>query len=55
MMLILYSVNYDWLFNTQERVLQADWFILEINGNTTMNINKPYIHWILLPCGIRVF
>ena len=32
MMLILHSVNSDRLFNTRSRVLQADWFILEITG-----------------------
>ena len=32
----------DWLFNTQSRVLQADWFILEINEEATLNINMPY-------------
>ena len=34
-----YSVNSDWLFNTQSRVLQADWFILEINEKATLNNN----------------
>ena len=41
MMLIQHSVNSDWLFNTQLRVLQADWFILEINEKATLNINLP--------------
>ena len=40
-----HSVNADWLFNTQSRVLQADWFILEINEKATLNINMPY--WLL--------
>ena len=35
-------VDSDWLFNTQSRVLQADWFILEINEKATLNINMPY-------------
>ena len=43
MMLIQHSVNSDWLFNTQSRVLQADWFILEINEKATLNINLPYL------------
>ena len=30
-MLIQYSVNSDWLFSTRSRILQGDWFILEIN------------------------
>ena len=37
-----HSVNSYWLFNTQLRVLQADWFIWEINGKATLNINMPY-------------
>ena len=39
MMLIQHSVDSDWLFNTQSRVLQADLFILEINEKATLNIN----------------
>ena len=42
MTLIQHSVNSDWLFNTQSRVLQADWFILGINENATLNIHMPY-------------
>ena len=30
MMFIEHSVNSDWLFNTQSRLLQADWLILDI-------------------------
>ena len=41
MMLIQHSVNSGWLFNTQSRVLQADWFILKINEKATLNINMP--------------
>ena len=43
MMLIAHSVNSDWLYNTQSRVLQADWFIMEINEKATLqiNISKP--------------
>ena len=29
----------DWLFNTQSRVLLADWLILEDNEKATLNIN----------------
>ena len=32
----------DWRFNTQWRVLQADWLILETNGEEILNINRPY-------------
>ena len=39
MMPIQPLVNFDWLFNTQSRILQADWFILETNGKATLNIN----------------
>ena len=38
MMLIQHSVNSDWLFNTQSRVVQLDRFILEINEKATLNI-----------------
>ena len=43
MMLIQHSVYPDWLFNTQSRVLQTDWFKLEINERATLNINMPYL------------
>ena len=42
MMLIQQSINSDWLFNTQSRVLQAERFILEIKERATLNINMPY-------------
>ena len=42
MMLVEHSVDSDWLFNTQSRVLQAYWFIMEINEKATLNINMPY-------------
>ena len=42
MMLIEHSVDSDWLFNTQSRVLQAYWFIMEIDEKATLNINMPY-------------
>ena len=32
----------DRLFNTQSRVLQADWLILVNNEKATLNINLPY-------------
>ena len=38
MMLIAHLVNSDWLYNTQSRELQADWFILEINEKATLQI-----------------
>ena len=31
----------DWLFNTQSRVLQADWLIFGNNEKATLNINIP--------------
>ena len=39
MMLMQQSVNSDWLFNTQSRVQQADWFMFGINAKATLNIN----------------
>ena len=42
MILIQHSVSSDWLFNTQSSVHQADWFIVEINEEETLNINMPY-------------
>ena len=42
MMLKKHSVNSDWLFNIQSRVVQADWFILKINEEATLNTNMPY-------------
>ena len=49
MMFIQHSVNSDWLFSTQSRVLQADWFILEISEKAALNINMPYCsHNILI-------
>ena len=37
-----HSVNSDWQFNTQSRVLQADWLMLENTEKVTLNINMPY-------------
>ena len=42
MTLLQHSVYSDWLLNTQSRVLQADWFILEINEKVTVNIETLY-------------
>ena len=39
---IIYHSKSDWLFNTQSRVLKADWLILENNEEATFNINMPY-------------
>ena len=41
-MLMQHSVNSDWLFNPQSKVLQAHWCILEINEKATLNIIMPY-------------
>ena len=43
MMVTQHSVKCYWLLNTQSRVLQADWFILEINEKATLNINMPLL------------
>ena len=48
MMLIQNSGNYDWLFNTQSKVLQVDWLMLENNAKATLNINMPY--WLSIKC-----
>ena len=42
MMLLQHSVNSDWPFNTQSRVLQADWSILEIDEKVSLNIEMSY-------------
>ena len=41
MMLIQHSVHPDWLFNTQSRVLQTDWFKLEINEKAFNLLDWP--------------
>ena len=46
MMLIQHSVNSDWLFNTQSRVLQSKWLILEHNAKATVNRNMPYFCYL---------
>ena len=48
MMLIQHSVNSDRLVDTQSRVPQADWLILENNEKATLNINMPF--YIILAC-----
>ena len=42
MTLIKQSVDSDWLFNIQSRVLQADWFLLGNNGKAIFKINMLY-------------
>ena len=37
-----HSVNSDWRLNTQSRVPQADWLMLENNEKGTMDSNMPY-------------
>ena len=49
MMLIQHSVNSDWLFNDQSIVLQADWFIKEINEKATSKLTCP-IEMIIPSC-----
>mgnify|MGYP001803059933 FL=1 len=44
MILGQHSVRSDWQFNTQLRVLQADWLISENNEKATLNINMPYYY-----------
>ena len=41
-MVLQHSVNSDWLFKTESKVLQADWLILENNEKATLNINMAY-------------
>ena len=41
-MLTQHSANSDWLLNTQSRILQTAWFILEIDKTATLNIKMPY-------------
>ena len=46
----------DWLFNTQSRVLQADWFILEINEKATLNNNVRNLairHKVVKICDVN--
>ena len=45
MMLKQRSVDSDWLFNTQSKVLQADWLIWEINEKAILKVKMPY--WYL--------
>ena len=42
MMLIQHSVNSDWLFNTQSRVLQAEGLIMENNEMVTFSSIMAY-------------
>ena len=52
----LYSTlsKYDWLFNTQSRVLQADLLMLENSEKAALNINMPYSGKVLTPLQIAV-
>ena len=43
MMFIQHSVYSDWLFNTQTKVVQAYWFILEINEKAMLNIKNALL------------
>ena len=46
MMFIQHSVNsgqFWWLFNTQTKVVQASWFILEINEKAMLNIKNALL------------
>ena len=47
MMLIQHSVDSDWMFNTQPRELQAEWFILGIYEKATLNFNMPYFEKVI--------
>ena len=40
---IQHSFDSDWLFNTQSRVLQADWLMLKNNEKAALNTNMPYL------------
>ena len=48
------QVNSDWLSNTQSRVLQAFWYILEINEKTTLNIYMPHYKLMLWLCWLNL-
>ena len=52
MMLIRQSINSDWLSITQPRVLQPDWFILEINEKATLNISIAFMGKVALEKGL---
>mgnify|MGYP001800702442 CR=1 FL=1 len=54
MMFIQHSVNADWLFNTQSRVLHADWLMLVNNEKATMNISMPYCNMVYRQGGRRM-
>ena len=40
----------DWLFNTQSRVLQADWLMLENDEKEALTIYMPYRFGLDLVC-----
>ena len=39
---MMHTQHSDWLFNTESRVLQADWLILENNEKAALNISTLY-------------
>lgn len=41
-MMLINAYDADWLFNTQLKVLQACWFILDNNVKASLNIIMPY-------------
>ena len=45
----LYDIQskFDWLFNTQSRVQQGDWWIMDNKEKATWNINMPYFATVL--------
>ena len=46
--MLSHSVNSDWLFTTQSRVLQACWLILKYTEKATLKIKMPYkgVTWL---------
>ena len=48
MMFLEHLVNFDWLFNTQSRVLQADWFILEIMRRQLLPLTFTLVTFALM-------
>ena len=44
---IQHSFDSDWLFNTQSRVVRADWLMLKNTVKATLNINRPYLTTVL--------
>ena len=53
-MLMLHSVNSDWLFNAHSRVLQGDWLMLENNEKAILIIKMPFFRISQLARQIQI-